>query len=266
MGNIIIWEKPISTNIDSFIIYREVVTNVYNKIASINYNSLSEYHDYDANPNVTSYKYKIEVIDTCGSVSQLSNFHNSIHLQNLGNGNFQWTLYNIENSINPIQYYIMYRDNYRNGSFLPISSTIPSGNSTYTDLEYSMYPDAKYRVAALWNISCIPTKKTNEIPPNTTYSNIKNQESIPTGISFNNIDLSISAYPNPTNNIVNIEGLGQIKKGSIQIINITGQILYTEHISSTPNIKQIDISSYYNGFYTIVIENHGIKTYKKIKK
>jgi hypothetical protein len=94
--NIIIWEKQPTSLIDSFCIYRETTSNIYTKIATIPFDSLSEYHDYDANPNTTSYRYKMSIIDTCGAESALSPFHNTIHLQNLGNGNFQWTFYQIE--------------------------------------------------------------------------------------------------------------------------------------------------------------------------
>ncbi|MBN4051483.1 SprB repeat-containing protein, partial [bacterium AH-315-M05] len=80
--NVIVWEKPITTGIDSFRILRELTTNNYLHIGSVTYSDLSVYIDNDPgiNPNITSYRYKMSVIDTCGNESDTSDFHKTIHL------------------------------------------------------------------------------------------------------------------------------------------------------------------------------------------
>jgi hypothetical protein len=83
------WEKPVSAEIDSFYVYREITQNNYQRIGAVPYEDDGRYHDFDANPNETSYRYRIAALDTCGVESSLSPFHNSIHLQSLGNGNLQ---------------------------------------------------------------------------------------------------------------------------------------------------------------------------------
>ncbi len=188
--NIIIWEKPITSVIDSFIVYREVTSNNYQRIASVPFDSLNEFHDYGANPNITAFKYKISVIDTCGMESVKSNFHRTIHLQNLGSGNLQWTLYEIQNDTNPVIYYQIYRDDIGDGNFQSISLTVPGSNVTYTDPFYSSYPDAKYVVDVNWNISCSPFRTT----VNTTRSNLHVSPSL--GIE-NQLAHLIKIYPNP---------------------------------------------------------------------
>ena len=265
---IIYWEKPVVTNVDSFKIYREVTTNLFAPISSVAYNALSEYHDYAADPNVTSYKYKITARDSCGNESTLSDYHNTIHLQNLGGGNLQWTLYGIENATNPVNYYRIYRDDYNTGNYLPISLTIPGGNSTYTDVNYSLYPAANYRVDVAWSITCSPTRAS----VNTTRSNIKHQ-SIVSSIT-EELSSNIIIYPNPVpmdsygaNESLTIELSPLTGTTTIRIIDVLGQLMEDEIVlpSSTSKIvKQINVSGYAKGIYTVCIENNGVKVVKKL--
>ncbi|MCE3278289.1 MAG: hypothetical protein K0S44_480 [Bacteroidetes bacterium] len=262
--NIIYWEKPAVIGIDSFRIYREVTTNVYSHIASVSYNDLSEYHDTGANPNVTSYKYKMTVIDTCGNESvpaDWSNYHNTIHLQNLGNGNLQWTLYEIEGTPNPVTFYRVYRDDLGTGNFLPISSTIPGGNTTYTDVNYATYPLARYRVDVAWSISCSPTRAS----VNTTRSNIKNGSAVATGIDYKNNFEHLIVYPNPAFADVTIEFVAE-KVNELTIYNSLGQIVFNESISGSGNVvkKNVDISRFEKGIYIINIKNENGSVIKRI--
>ncbi|MBN4051348.1 T9SS type A sorting domain-containing protein [bacterium AH-315-M05] len=79
--NIIVWEKPVSTGIDSFRVYRDII-GVYKHIGSVPYSALSVYTDSanGVDPNITSYRYKISTIDSLGNESVLSNYHETIHM------------------------------------------------------------------------------------------------------------------------------------------------------------------------------------------
>ena len=59
-----VWEKPVVTNIDSFRIYREI-SSTFKQIGNVKYSALSEFTDNTTgvNPNITSYKYEISVLD-----------------------------------------------------------------------------------------------------------------------------------------------------------------------------------------------------------
>jgi uncharacterized delta-60 repeat protein len=248
--NIIVWEKPATTLIDSFFIYRETTTNVYTKIGAVSYDSLSEYHDLDtnANPNSTSFRYKLSVKDTCGAESALSPFHNTIHLQNLGGGNFQWTFYQIENAPNPVMSFNMNRDAFANGSFFPIG-LIPGTNATFTDLTASSFPDAEYRVDVNWNISCSPSRATI----NTTRSNIKRKfaDSLITRID-DLLAATIRIYPNPAEKMLNIELDKSITAHQWQLLNSLGQTVWRQKPES--NVTGIDVSPFSKGIYLLMIE------------
>ena len=64
--NIVVWEKPVTTGLDSFRIYREIAGLGYSHVGSVDYNSLSEFVDSTngVNPVLTSYRYKISVVDS----------------------------------------------------------------------------------------------------------------------------------------------------------------------------------------------------------
>ena len=265
-ANVITWEKDTTTlNIDSFRIYREVTTGTYSHIASVSYDSLSQYIDYGANPNVTSYRYKLGVIDTCGNVSLDSSlFHSTIHLQVLGGGNLQWTLYEIEFSANPVSFYRVLRADLGFGvsPLNYISLTIPGGNTTFTDIAYASFPAADYRVDVNWSITCEPTKTLI----NTTRSNIKHQ-GLATTISPEALVEETAVYPNPAINEVTVELSAIIKEANISIYNALGQKVFTESVNgsgTTITSKHIDVSGYAQGIYTISIENKGTKVFRKL--
>jgi Secretion system C-terminal sorting domain/SprB repeat len=255
--NIVYWEKPVTEEIDSFRVYREVATNVYSHIASVSYDSLSEYHDYAADPNATSYRYKIAVLDTCGDAGALTDFHNTIHLQVLGLGNMQWTLYDIENAGNPVTFYRVLRDDLGTGNFLPISSTIPGGNTTYTDVNYATYPNAKYVVDVSWSISCDPSR----ININTTRSNIKRP---PTTTQIAQIERDeIKMFPNPTTGQFVIKSNAEIK--SVKVFNALGELVYQLQNISKREIN-IDGNTWNTGIYFVELISDNKVMVKKLSK
>ena len=231
------------------------------------YDSLSEYHDYDANPNTTSYRYKMSIVDTCGAESALSKFHNTIHLQNLGNGNFQWTFYQIEGEPNPVISFNMNRDPFVDGNFFPIGN-IPGTNATFSDISYSSFPDAEYVVDVNWGISCSPIRAT----VNTTRSNIRKPNSL---ITSNALQLasallpSVLLYPNPTNNMLNIviDGIDIDEQISFKIIDALGKEIQSGLLEKNAEkyYKQINTGRFAKGVYSVVLNSQSAGTlYKKL--
>jgi hypothetical protein len=255
--SIIIWEKPIVTTIDSFRIYREVALNTYSNIASVSYDSLSEYRDYGANPGLTSFKYKLAIVDTSGNVNTLSDYHKTIHLQYLGNGNLQWTLYEIENSGNPVSTYQVLRDDNGIGIFLPVSSIISGSSSTFSDPDYASYPNARYRLAISLNTTCTSTRSGIS----TIYSNITNQTI--TSVSLNENSSNIMLFPNPAKDKITIELTSPFQKVELKAFNVIGKETYDQEIKSSKT--EINIGSWKKGVYflEVIIDNSTI-TFKKL--
>jgi hypothetical protein len=242
--NIVVWEKLDKYATDSFIIYRETSTNVYTEIASIPRDSLSEYHDYGANPNVTAYRYKIATLDTCANYGVLSLYHNTIHLQYLGTGNLIWNVYEIENtSITPVSSFDVYWDTLANGNW-QVMINVPGNQYTATDINYTMHPNARYRIVANWSYSCTPSRSAN----NQVLSNIIRIP--PAGINTPGPGQSISLYPNPAMNELMIScGTDQVEE--VAILSADGKL-----VSSIlhPVHNRLDISRLAEGIYIAEIK------------
>jgi large repetitive protein len=259
--NIIYWEKPSVTNIDSFRVYREDATNVYTLLGSVSFDDLSEYHDYGTNPNSTTKRYKISVIDNCGGQSIKSNYHNTIYIVDNGSGQFTWNpLYTIENGANPVDNYILMRDDNNTNNWTQVVSTAGTQN-TLVDPAYASYPNGRWYVETSWGISCTPTRAT----VNTTRSNIRHN-ALSVGIQNNDLSSSVLIYPNPASDNVTVELPALSQNSTIRILNSIGQIVYNENVISngSSKTKEINTSVFAKGIYTIVIENNSSKVYKKL--
>jgi PKD repeat protein len=131
--NSVVWEKPTTAAIDSFRVYRDIV-GTYTHIGSVAYGDLSEFVDNTngVSPAVTSYRYKMSTVDTCGNESALSTYHETIHLTvSLGTPpayNLIWDNYEGIGFL----YYRILRDSVGNGEFGVIDS-VTASNFTYTD-------------------------------------------------------------------------------------------------------------------------------------
>ena len=261
--NQVIWDKPATSAIDSFKIYRETMTNVFSYLNSVAYDSLSIYNDFAANPNVTSYKYKISAIDTCGNETLLSNYHNTIHLQYLGAGNLQWTVYSIENELNPVLYYMVLRDDNSSGNFLPISSTIPGGNSSFTDINFSSYPNAAYRVDVVWNRTCAPAKLINT-STSISRSNVKHVQA-PTNLGQIDLSKFVSVYPNPASTSINVRiNTTFIDNAMLELYDATGKLIMQQKVVN--EYSALNISGLANGIYTVRVITNNEQTIKRIVK
>lgn len=257
--NIIFWDKTSVTGASAFNIYREDVTNVYSYIGTVVYDSLSEFHDYGANPNVTTKRYKITAIDTCGQESPMSNYHNTIYIVSNGSGQFSWNpIYTIENTANPVNNYLLMRDDNSTGNWTQINSTAGT-QFIINDINYGLYPNGRWRVETAWNISCLATRGAI----NTSRSNIKS----PTGlIGLNEISNSadFTFSPNPANDQVVIKLPRNSKVTTIEIYNTLGQKVFDKTINEVE--LTIDITLLQAGTYFVKARNeNGTSTKKLIK-
>ena len=250
----VVWEKPITTAIDSFYIYRETsVSNVYAQVGARPYDSLSVWLDPIANPAVQAYRYKLTALDTCGSETPLSNFHKTIHLTiNQGVGN-AWNL--IWSNYEGLSFgsYNIYRGT--SPSNLSLLTTIQSNLNSYTDLN-APTGNVYYQIEILNPNNCNPTKSMNY---SSSKSNIVNTNSS----SIDEInESSIVVYPNPANDLLSIES-GSLLSTKFRIIDAIGRTVHQGLLTSNKNT--LDISAFSKGTYTLIIENQR-KPFRFIKQ
>ncbi len=261
MNNDIFWEKTLYNNVDSFIIYREVSTNVFKRIAAISNNAYSGFTDTvrsvgpaNGDPNTTSYKYKLQIRDVCGNYSPLSLWHQTIFIQDQQNGNFNWNPYAIESSTAPVTTYDLYRINLTTSTYSLVTSTT-SGFAT--DPQYNSWQtSARWRVQAN-GFNCNPTNRVSGVMDQKikTKSNIKNDRiAAPQGIhAYERANDLISVYPLPAKDIIFVSAKGLANTNYvIEMENALGQIVCTKKIDSTSSeSQQIDVTTFAAGVYFV---------------
>ncbi len=253
--NIIQWDKTMYTDVDYFKIYREDFTNIYNVVGVVDFDSLSEFHDYSVNPNQKTVRYKISAVDNCSQESALSLYHNTIYILYAGAGQYTWNPgYTIENSANPVVQYALMRDDNNTGAWNQIATTAGT-QFTIVDPNYATYPNGSWRVETIWTINCNPTRG----PINTSRSNIRTNSVV--GINeYNFSNDFIQLMPNPANGKVTITTGEILSNGIIEIYNMIGEMVNTQSVRSLQTT--IDISNLSSGMYTVKLSD-GTKSISK---
>lgn len=178
--NIVVWEKPLINSIESFNIYKESsVSNVWNLIGNLDYDSLSVFIDLTSTPDVKPERYSISAIDSCGNESALSLAHRTMHLTvNAGQTANTWNLlWNAYEGFQPSTYRIYRADSSLN--FVKIDSIAGSSSYTYLWTDNNAPSGLVYYMVEIGHPqgSCGPTKANTNY--NTSRSNQANNGIIP---------------------------------------------------------------------------------------
>lgn len=153
-NNILVFEKHISGPIAFYKVYRESnVANIYDSIGTIPFDSAGVFVDFNSNPAVKSYSYKISTVDSCGLESTLSNNHKTMHLSvNQGVGTSWNLLWNAYYGV-PIATYRIWRgDSLHN---LHLIDSVPGTSISYTDTT-SFTGSLYYQVEIISTYNCQP--------------------------------------------------------------------------------------------------------------
>lgn len=255
--NVIIWNKPISSAIESYYIYKETnVTNNYAMIGSVNYDSLSIYTDTSSFPSVQSNKYRISIKDICGIETPKGDPHKTMHLAiNQGQGN-AWNLIWDSYEGFTVSTYNIYRGTTPN--FLELIGTSSGSNTQYSDLN-APTGDLFYQVEVVSPNTCNPTRQYNSSRSNIASNNsssISNKEN--KGNSFH-------ISPNPTEKSITITTEKTIKLGTLSIMNLQGEVIIRVDLDNQ-NSKQLEIESLSSGVYFITLQTENYTSTKKLIK
>jgi hypothetical protein len=236
-------QKPMTQGIDSFYVYKESnVSNIYTKIGATDYNDLAVFIDINSNPAVQAYRYKISALDTCGTETNLGDFHKTIHLTiNQGIGGAWNPIWSHYEGINFGSYNIYRGSDPTNISLL---TTIQSNLNSYTDLTPPSGP-LFYQIELVNPVNCDPTKILNY---DVSRSNIVNN-----GLSelskIENIELNI--YPNPTSHSIIIKGEKNLYQ-QFSIFDQMGREVFKGKLNGI--ITEVNLSMLSKGIYTLRID------------
>jgi hypothetical protein len=278
INNEIYWEKSLYPQADTFFVLRNTSGNNYSIIATIPKTGLSSYVDtnratglFNGNPNLTSYKYKLQYRDSCGNLSTMSGYHESIFIQDNQTGNFTWNQYFIE-GFGPVTSvsYVLWR---RNVLTSITTSVGASGGTALTDPLYpiiSAYGNVKWYVS-MSGFDCDPSQRlssTTAATIGTTKSNNSNEKQFPlvtTGIEYNKFAANyMKIYPNPVENMLTLD-FGTIGVNfQLEIKDVAGRIVKTDDLIG--NKFYLSTRDFNNGIYFLTLYDKDvlIKTEKII--
>lgn len=255
--NEIYWEKSMYPEVDSFIVYREVSTSIYKRIGATSKNDLCQYVDTNrsigpnnGNPNLTSYKYKLQLKDSCGNLSALSLWHQTLFIQDQQNGNFNWNPYTIEPGTSPVSNYDLIRRDLATGTETIVGTT---SSNLFTDPLYSTLwnTNIKWYVDAA-GFNCDPTQKVaaQKVKTKSNHAN----DRLVTKVTELNFQNEIKIYPNPAKEKLTVETGAIIENLTIELNNLLGQTLL--NINATERSTIINISNYISGIYFLTIKSN----------
>lgn len=253
--NIIIWDGSLPANIDSLILYREINSGNYQKVITVSATSNLSYHDFNVNPKIQNYRYKLQTKDSCGNLSALSPYHQTILLsinQMLIGNTLNWTPYIGTNIIG----YNIYRGPDSNN--FAVIDTVGANMNSYTDY---LVPAGQnyYMVEAKFASSC----GTSPLITSSSLSNYVKSTIIGIENVENNL-FGVEIFPNPANSLIIIETKNNEIINKIKVYTTEG-ILVQEEKLSAPTVK-INITSLKSGIYILMIETEsGVSSKKFIK-
>lgn len=273
INNIIYWDKTVFTNMDSFIVYREVSTGIYKRIGAVSKDSLSQFVDTarsvgpaNGDPNIGYYHYKLQLRDTCGNYSAKSPYHTSVFFIDNHTGTFTWNTYDVEGQTTPVANFILRRDNANTNVYVVIGNV--SGNTTtLNDPNYSTYQTiANWRVDAT-GFNCTPTARYGN--NNTQSAIVKSKSNISnnrtTGIK--KTESNFSVYPNPTSGNITLSFANSTTgKVNVKVVSVLGQEVYNEMFTQANEKLNVDLSKYESGIYLVQVTMNNTTTVKRIVK
>ncbi len=265
--NVVVWEKAsqISTvGIDSMRIYRRTVLGMDSLIATVDYDSLSEYHDHNVNVNLKGYMYRIEGIDNLGVVGNKSAPHRTIHFAVIDNGSgnlhLEWSPY-IGHTVNS---YECWRDSLGSTQYQSVNTTSTANDTTWWDNNTPMsWANLWYKVDVPGFVSCESTRANH----NTTRSN-KTQpiSGTPVDVEENSLQ-ELHVYPNPSNDKFYYQFSSLTWEPiTISVMDLSGkQVLETKYIKVSGQYRnEIDLSNMPSGMYFLRISNSSKTLNKKL--
>ncbi len=266
--NVVVWERASQSStagIDSMRIYRRTVLGMDSLIGTVDYDSLSEYHDYGVNVNLKGYMYRIAGVDTLGVEGQKSAPHRTIHFSVIddgsGNLHLEWSKY----IGHPVPSYECWRDSVGGSSaYQSVNSTATGNDTTWWDNNTPVaWANLWYKVDVPWTISCESTRANH----NTTRSN-KTQpiSGSPVGIDQNSL-LELHVYPNPSSDQFFYEFSSiSWEPITISVMDMSGKtITETKYLKVSGQYRShIDLSDMPKGMYFLRISNSTKTLSKKL--
>jgi hypothetical protein len=250
--NLLIWEKPITTEIDSFVVFKETSPFVYRRIGAQPYSAFSEFIDFNSSPNQTSSVYKLVAVDNCGDLTLPSIFHRTIHLQitpGIANSrNLSWN--------NQLGFAYDSCQIYRgNGQSWNQIGVVPNQVNSFVDITNLNTTDTSYLITVkVPNGGCVSTKSLNAIKIRATSNNSTNKTVaiFGNGIEEQLADEKLVVFPNPSIDFM-LVSCEYKAFDEVRILDVRGNMVQIEKFDSKKFKQEINVSKLASGLYFMKI-------------
>ena len=219
--NLIVWEKNQTTLVKSYNIYKESSQiNVYYLIGNMPVDSVSVFVDTLSDPKLRSWRYKMQVVDSCDNESDLSADHKTMHLNiNLGIPpaiNLIWDHYE------GFPFATYYVTRYTVSTGWVTLDSLASNLTSYTD-PTPPNEDLYYVVEVKHPTGCDPNL-SKVLTYNSARSNVSNRL-LPTGITEGGTSLRpVQVFPNPYSGVTQISyTLPEKADVLLEVFNVLGK-------------------------------------------
>jgi Secretion system C-terminal sorting domain/SprB repeat len=266
--NMVVWEKGDTTGISHYNIYRETNTlGEYLLIDTVNVTSESIFNDVVISPMISSWRYRLSAVNSCGQEGPLSPAHKTLLMNtviNVGPGTVD-VLWDDYEGTADIAHYQVNRYSNENGweALLPV---VTIGTSTFQDTPTGL-TNLDYFVETVLNTPC-QSEKINDF--NSSRSNRERGTfAVGEGTGNSNNELSevylnsIELYPNPTiNNLQIIQPENNTIK--ISVYSVDGTFLFEKEITSKND--QLSLSEFASGIYFVHLHFNETAIVKRVMK
>ncbi|MBI4946823.1 MAG: T9SS type A sorting domain-containing protein, partial [Bacteroidetes bacterium] len=266
--NFMAWEKPLSSFISGFNIYRESSQNgLFQHVGFVPFSSPSSFYDSVSNPNDRWAKYRISMTDVCGMEGPLSLEHKTIHLAvlspNLTTKTLVWDEYVGYTFTN----YHIFRKNSSAAAWMLIDS-VPAAVTSYSDTTFTFGDTLYYNVEVSFSGGCsnlsLKTPQPMKSNLNSSRSNIYRVGQDPTPVINTDVDKVTLVYPNPSNGLFTIDMTNNVSGyASLKVFNMLGEEVY-EAPSLKGDRQTINLSKQPQGVYYLQISTSEKIITKKI--
>ncbi|RLD65632.1 MAG: hypothetical protein DRI84_06420 [Bacteroidetes bacterium] len=260
--NMIVWNQSTNLEIDSFRVYKEgSINNKFHLIGQKGRTETAMLVDANSDPRVTSYRYRLMAVDSCGSETPIGPYHRTIHLMvnigQTGTWNLYWNPYEGAN----IGTYHIYRGT--DSTQMQLLASVPSSAHSFTDGNPPT-GDVFYLLKVDLPNACNPG---GGISYNLSSSNFFNTKDATVGVEEIQMhDISLSVFPNPNNGQFTITINSETQKRiNIMVFNNLGSVIATDQIDVNGKIsKNIDLSHLSKGIYYLRLQTSDDVVMRKV--
>ncbi|MFZ5553802.1 MAG: T9SS type A sorting domain-containing protein [Bacteroidota bacterium] len=258
-NNLVVWEKAIVSDIDHYNIYREACGDINGMvfIGSQPYDSLSQFIDVGANALVRSWRYRMTAVDICGTESEVSSVHKTVHLAVTRGANntaqLEWDNY-IGFSYTD---QIIWR--YHNSTGWQKIDTVAANVHLYYDASPLAADTVEYVIEIYPGFPCVATRAENHNYTRSNRGGVAPPES--TGSKSQDENNSVYAFPNPSSGNFNLVfELNASATLQLMVYDASGKLVRNQPLNLSPGKNNYSLSLEHlpSGIYQVVARDENL--------